>query len=110
MGEGTAFGKALAIKAAIKFLPRMAATPGGSVQDGPVTSVQVFARIVQPVRIGAGYLRFGIHTMSIPKRFRHYGRTLRERLGAVAPEQSYLFELILFLLLVSLLVLGIAWM
>ncbi|MBC7922421.1 MAG: hypothetical protein H7Z75_15180 [Ferruginibacter sp.] len=48
--------------------------------------------------------------MSLTKRFRHYGRTVRERIGSAAPEQSYFFELLLFLLLVSLLVLGIAWM
>jgi|GEM_PF-4694201 len=48
--------------------------------------------------------------MSLPKLFRHYRRTLRERLGASAPDQSYFYELLLFLLLVSLLVLGIAWM
>lgn len=48
--------------------------------------------------------------MSFTKLIRHYGRTLRERIGASAPEQSYFFELLLFLLLVSLLVLGIAWL
>lgn len=75
-----------------------------------VTRVQVFATIVQTALYRSGYLSPGIHAMFFTRLFRQYSRTMRERLGGDSPDQTYLFELFLFLLLVVLLVVGIAWM
>lgn len=78
-------------------------------QDGPQRASKFLQKSSKRPPFRTGYLRRGILAMLFTKRLRQYSHSVRARLGD-RPDRTYFFELLLFLLLIGLLVLGIAWM